>query len=133
MNSGGNRPHLQRRKRKTSERLEPAAKAPAAKAPAPKPARTERPASPEQALERLRARTLDAVRELERLRTENELLAQRVSDLEREGGRTPDVILPFAETPEAMRAKMDEFIDALDAFLALDASGAPAASSAPAD
>lgn len=125
MNSGGNRPHLQRRKRKA-----PPPPANAAKAPAPKPARTERPASPEQALERLRARTLDAVRELERLRTENELLAQRVFDLEREGGRTPDVILPFAETPEAMRAKMDEFIEALDTFLALDAPGTPAPSSA---
>lgn len=125
MNPGGNRSHMQRRKRKATP---PPANA--AKAPAPKPARTERPASPEQALEHLRARTLDAVRELERLRAENELLAQRVSDLEREGERTPDVLLPFAETPETMRAKMDEFIDALDAFLALDAPSAPAPSSA---
>lgn len=154
MNPGGNRHHPQRRKRRSTERLEPAAPeaapvrkdgsdaradaapdtpargaaAPAAKAPAAKPARperAERPASPAQALERLRAGVLDAVRELERLRAENEILTQRVLDLEHEGGRTPDVVLPFADTPEAMREKMDEFIGALDAFLALDAAPEP--------
>lgn len=134
MNSGGNRPPPPRRKRRTGEKLHPAVPG-AASTPAPKPAvpakpprpdRGERPATPAQALERLRARIGDAVRELERLRAENELLAQRVAELEVSGGRTPDVVLPFADTPEALRDKMDEFIDALDAFLALDGGEAPA-------
>lgn len=125
MNADGPRPTPPRRKRRAPEKASPPPALVAAKPP--RPERAERPATPAQALERLRARIGDAVRELERLRAENELLAQRVQELEVAGGRTPDVVLPFADTPEAMREKMDEFIDALDAFLALDGPPEPPA------
>ncbi len=71
-------------------------------------------------LERLRVRVLDAVRELDRLREENDALAARVAELETAGGESARVALFDDGDPAALRARVDGFIEALDAYLAAD-------------
>ncbi len=87
-----------------------------APAPAPLPA-SAAATPPGQALERLRARVLDAVREIERLRVENDTLAARVAEMEVEAGREPVAIAPFGGDPEALRRQIEGFVEALDALL----------------
>lgn len=74
-----------------------------------------------QALERLRERVEAAAAEIERLRAENAALAARVQELaalDAVGGHPDAIALSFDEAPEAMRAKIQHFIDALDRMLA---------------
>jgi hypothetical protein len=110
-----------RRRRKGAPSPEPE------KGPAPAPAAPsfeEAPAGPagppEQALERLRTRVLDAVRELERLREENDALAARLADLEAQQGRAlPDAFFDGGD-PAVLRERVEGFIEALDTYLAQD-------------
>ena len=74
------------------------------------------------ALERLRLRVGDALRELDRLRAENDRLAARVAELETEADRAADAVTIAGEDPEALRAKVEGFIEALDQYLAHDPS-----------
>ena len=74
-----------------------------------------------QALDRLRERVEAAAAEIERLRAENADLAARVRSLAalEAAGTTPDALgLAFGEDPEALRAKVQHFIDAIDRLLA---------------
>lgn len=84
------------------------------------PARPDRPVDPAsewRGLTRLRDRVEVAAREIERLRTENAALAQRVLALEdarKDGG--PALSLD-ASDPDALRAKVQGFIDTIDRVL----------------
>ncbi len=75
------------------------------------PARTEW-----RALTRLRDRVETAAREIERLRTENAALTHRVTELQ--DGGTPTALLGDAESPEALRTRVEAFIASLDRVLA---------------
>lgn len=86
-------------------------------------------------LRRLRERVELAAREIERLREENAALARRVAALQAEGrsegdGAAPDALLPVlasGEDRDALRARVESFIAALDRVLAEgeDADRAP--------
>ena len=70
-------------------------------------------------VERLRDRIKKAARELERLRTENAALTERIRQLE----TSPVVdlegtVLAFDEDPDILREKVESFITAIDAYLA---------------
>ena len=70
-------------------------------------------------LERLRDRVKKAARELERLRTENAALTERIRRLET--SPTVDLegtVLAFDEDPEMLREKVEGFITTIDAYLA---------------
>ncbi len=72
-----------------------------------------------QSLERLRDRVKKAARELERLRTENAALTERIRRLET--SPTVDLegtVLAFDEDPEILREKVEGFITTIDAYLA---------------
>ena len=70
-------------------------------------------------LERLRDRVQEAADELERLREENAALRERIEALETRPPVDPDAtMLTFDEDPEALRRKVESFIDAIDAYLA---------------
>lgn len=76
------------------------------------------------ALERLRNRVEAAVAEIERLREENAALAERVDEL-----TAHDVVrgesapaLPLEGDPEALRQKVEAFIEAIDRMLAVPGS-----------
>lgn len=76
------------------------------------------------ALERLRDRILLASRELKRLREENAALQQQVEELRsRTLGPAEGTSIVFTETPAALRAKVDTFIDAIDQYLERASSG----------
>lgn len=82
----------------------------------------------EQALVRLRDRVTEAVAELERLREENERLAERVRVLaESEVLRDTPVGLPapLDGDPEALRLQVRSFIEAIDQALNQDAGTPP--------
>lgn len=87
------------------------------------PTRTDASAPSLQALERLRDRVEAAAREIERLRQENERLAERVQELAaleaarpEDGGPLPTLVLE--SDPEALRRKVEGFIEAIDRVLA---------------
>lgn len=75
------------------------------------------------ALERLRKRVEAAVAEIERLREENEALAERVQELAAhdvargDGEAVP--ALTLEGDPEALRKKVEGFIEAIDRMLAV--------------
>lgn len=74
-----------------------------------------------QALDRLRERVEAAAAEIERLRTENADLAERVRSLAalEASGADPDALgVAFDEDPEELRARVQHFIDAIDRMLA---------------
>ena len=72
-----------------------------------------------QVLERLRERVETAARELERLRKDNALLARRIAELEARPAVDADqAFLVFDSDPEALRKKVESFIQAIDAHLA---------------
>ena len=89
-----------------------------------------RPAADQwRALSRLRERVEAAVGEIERLRSENAALAARVAVLQDGlGDESPALALPDAADPDALRARVKGFIDAIDEVLA-----APAHTDSPAD
>ncbi len=71
------------------------------------------------ALSRLRERVEAAAREIERLRSDNAALARRVAELRAGfGDDAPALSLPDAGDPEALRARVQGFIDAIDQVLA---------------
>lgn len=71
-----------------------------------------------QSLERLRDRVQAAADELARLRRENAALAARIRDLETRPAADPDAsLLILDEEPEALRRKVQGFIDAIDRYL----------------
>lgn len=116
---GASSPGRRRRKRTDGPRTD-----------GPRPAPAALPASaaatpPGQALERLRARVLDTVREIERLRLENDTLAARLAELDADAARGPS-LLPADGDPEALRRQIEGFVDALDALLT-DEAAAPVA------
>lgn len=85
-----------------------------------------------QSLERLRERVEAAATELERLRAENATLAARVRELaalEPAGSDADALRLAFDEEPEALRAKVEGFIVAIDRLLAETAADASEADS----
>lgn len=94
---------------------------------------TPRPVAPPpsewRALSRLRERVEDAAREVERLRTQNAALAAQVADLQAGlGADSAGFALPADTDPDALRTRIQSFIDAIDDVLAspdedTDASG----------
>lgn len=71
-------------------------------------------------LEQLRDRVEDALDEIERLRQENTRLAERLRALEESVGiDDPNrTVLSIDERPEAARRKVEQFIRALDQYIA---------------
>ncbi len=72
-----------------------------------------------QSLERLRDRVKKAARELERLRTDNAALTERIRRLET--SPTVDLegtVLAFDEDPDILREKVEGLITTIDAYLA---------------
>ena len=72
-----------------------------------------------ESLRQLRDRIKKAIEELNRLRTENQKLADRIAELER--GPVFDennTIITFNTPPHLLRKRIDSFIDAIDAYLA---------------
>lgn len=87
-------------------------------APAPRPEVQAAPQGP--VLERLGVMLTDALRDLNRLREENELLSRRVTQLENELGR-PSLERFLEEegiSADELRLKLDTYISALNAHLA---------------
>lgn len=81
-----------------------------------------------QALERLRARVETAAKEIERLRTENAALTERVRELAAldAAGADPDALhLTLDTDPDVLRAKVQSFIETLDRMLAEPVADAP--------
>lgn len=87
------------------------------------------PARSLQALERLRDRVEAAAREIERLREENARLAERVQELATLDAARPDgspiPALALEGDPEALRRKIEGFIEAIDHVLAGQPADAP--------
>ncbi len=88
---------------------------------------TPRPVAPPptewRALSRLRERVVAAAREIERLRSDNAALARRVAELQAGlGDDAPALALPDMGDPEALRARVQGFIDAIDEVLAAPAA-----------
>lgn len=75
-----------------------------------------------QALERLRDRIRTATSEILRLREENAALAERIAHLEASvgGDLEEGTLLHFDEDPEALRRKVNGFIEAIDQYLQSD-------------
>ncbi|HYE94975.1 MAG TPA: hypothetical protein VD962_02100 [Rubricoccaceae bacterium] len=73
------------------------------------------------ALARLRDRVEAAAREVERLRAENAALARRLGSIQEQAGGPPGpgFALPDDGDPEALRAKIQAFIAAIDEALRL--------------
>lgn len=72
------------------------------------------------ALSRLRERVEDAAREVERLRAQNAALSGRVAELQDQLGsdESPGLAFPGGADPDALRARIQGFIDAIDEVLA---------------
>ena len=84
-------------------------------APAKGPARLKSP----QSLGRLRDRIRHAAQELERLRRENRALRDKIAELEtRPPVDVDSALLSLDEDPAVLRAKIEGFIEAIDAYLA---------------
>lgn len=65
----------------------------------------------------LRDRVEAAVQEIERLRTENAALAQRVLELQDADRPAPSFAFGEGEDPEALRERVQGFIDTIDGLL----------------
>ena len=83
----------------------------------PEPARSEW-----RSLSRLRDRVDAAAREIERLRTENAALGKRLVELQ-DDASAPSFAFGESESPEALKARVQGFIDLVDGLLAADAAG----------
>ena len=91
---------------------------------------TPRPVAPPpsewRALSRLRERVEDAAHEVERLRAQNAALAAQVADLQAGlGADSAGLALPEGTDPDALRARIQSFIDAIDEVLASPDDAAP--------
>ena len=76
-------------------------------------------------MDRLRARVRDTVGEIEQLRAENERLQQRVDTLEARPAVRPDeTFVTLDDDPQAVQRQLQDFIDAIDAYLDANAPSA---------
>jgi len=76
------------------------------------------PAEHRDALRRLSRRVAQAVDTIDRLRAENERLRRRVEELEAGPDRPDDeTFLSLEDDPDALRDRITQFIDAIDACL----------------
>lgn len=72
-----------------------------------------------ESLRRLRERVEAAVRELERLRRENEALVEKVRALEQRPDVDPErAFISFDQQPEQLRTQVESFVEAIDRYLA---------------
>lgn len=69
-------------------------------------------------LSHLRDRVEAAVREIERLRAENDALAGRLAELQAERAQAPSFAFGEGEDPDATRARVQGFLDLVDGLLA---------------
>ena len=86
------------------------------------------PARPEsrpdwRSLSHLRDRVEAAVREIERLRAENADLARRVAELQDESASAPSFRFGDSDDPNALKARVQGFIDLVDGLLRADEPG----------
>ena len=86
------------------------------------------PARPEsrpdwRSLSHLRDRVEAAVREIERLRAENADLARRVAELQDESASAPSFRFGDSDDPNALKARVQGFIDLVDGLLRADDPG----------
>ena len=86
------------------------------------------PARPEsrpdwRSLSHLRDRVEAAVREIERLRAENADLARRVAELQDESASAPSFRFGDSDDPDALKARVQGFIDLVDGLLRADEPG----------
>jgi FtsZ-binding cell division protein ZapB len=79
---------------------------------------SEYPAAYRDTMRRLHRRVAQAVDTIEELRAENERLRERIEQLE-ERPVLPDdkAVLTLDDDPEALRSRVTDFIDAIDAYL----------------
>ena len=89
------------------------------------PARPEPARSEWRSLSTLRDRVDAAVREIERLRSENVALGKRLADLQHDAD-APSFAFGESESPEALKARVQGFIDLVDGLLATPASNGQA-------
>lgn len=76
------------------------------------------PAEHRDAIRRLSRRVAQAVDTIEQLRAENERLRRRVEELEAGPDRPDDeTVLSLEDDPDALRDRITQFIDAIDACL----------------
>ena len=74
-----------------------------------------------ESLQRLRDRIMKTLQELERLRTSNAELAERIRELEKRPHVDLDgTVLAFDEDPQQLREKVEGFIRAIDTYIAKD-------------
>lgn len=74
-----------------------------------------------ESLQRLRDRIINTLQELERLRTSNAELAERIRELEERPHVDLDgTVLAFDEDPQQLREKVEGFIRAIDTYIAKD-------------
>ena len=74
-----------------------------------------------ESLQRLRDRIMNTLQELERLRTNNAELAERIRELEERPHVDLDgTVLAFDEDPQQLREKVEGFIRAIDTYIAKD-------------
>ena len=90
----------------------------------PEPARSEW-----RSLSHLRDRVDAAVREIERLRSENAALGKRLAELQQDGP-APSFAFGESESPEALKARVQGFIDLVDGLLAAPSGTAAGANGA---
>lgn len=70
------------------------------------------------ALRRLRDRITEAADTIAQLRAENEQLRERIQELEKRPVLPDDkAVLTLDDDPEALRSRVTDFIDAIDAYL----------------
>ncbi|PAP79347.1 hypothetical protein B1759_13520 [Rubrivirga sp. SAORIC476] len=86
------------------------------------------PARPEsrpdwRSLSHLRDRVEAAVREIERLRAENADLARRVTELQDGPASAPSFRFGDGDDPDALKARVQGFIDLVDGLLQADEPG----------
>ena len=84
------------------------------------------PARPEsrpewRSLSHLRDRVDAAVREIERLRTENATLHARLLELQDDRGNAPSFAFGEGEDPAALKTRVQGFLDLVDSLLEADA------------
>ena len=86
------------------------------------PTTDENDASPRPALRRLQKQVHRAAQEIDRLRTENRRLKQRVQQLEQRPAVDENEAFVTLDDPDALRTRIEGFIDTIDAYLGDDAA-----------
>ena len=89
------------------------------------PARTETARTEWRSLSHLRDRVEAAVREIERLRSENAALAKRLIELQDGQPAAPSFAFGEGDDPEALRTRVQGFLDLVDGLLQADDSPEP--------